>query len=100
MSVLLAKAETQKNVPGIPPPPNPPNISDLKNGFFTFFLLQYFSYNGILVLVAISVLVQLSHALKVMLNLAILTTYCVFNMGNNDFMYDNFDTYVYLNRTR
>ena len=96
MSVLLAKAETQKiGVEGGCREHSPKYFRS-----FSFFLLQYFSYNGILVLVAISVLVQLSHALKVMLNLAILTTYCVFNMSNNDFMYDNFDTYVYLNRTR
>jgi hypothetical protein len=57
---------------------------------------QYYSYNGILVLLGISVLVQLSHALKVMLMLGVLTAYWIINIVKLSDVFDNYDTYVYL----
>lgn len=56
---------------------------------------QYFSYNGILILVGISVLVQLSHSLKVLLTLVVLLTYCTINIFVQQDIYDNYDAYVH-----
>ena len=58
---------------------------------------QYFSYNGILILVGISVLVQLSHSLKVLLTLGVVLAYCIINLTTKHQMYDNYDMYVHFN---
>ncbi|XP_048590688.1 adenylate cyclase type 3 [Nematostella vectensis] len=58
---------------------------------------QYFSYNGILILVGISVLVQLSHALKVMLMIGVLIAYWIINLVRQDKLFVNYDKYVYFN---
>ncbi|XP_020630982.1 adenylate cyclase type 3-like [Orbicella faveolata] len=61
---------------------------------------QYFSYNGILILVGISVLVQLSHSLKVLLTLGVVIAYCIMNLSAKHQIYDNYDTYVHFNNQR
>lgn len=58
---------------------------------------QYFSHNGILLLVGISVVVQLSHSLKVLLTLAIVAAYCIINTSVKHQLFDNYDSYVHYN---
>lgn len=58
---------------------------------------QYFSYNGILILLGISVLVQLSHSLKVLLIMGVVMAYCIINTSAKYQIYDNYDTYVHYN---
>ena len=65
--------------------------------FSPFVCSQYFSYNGILILVGISVLVQLSHSLKVLLTLGVLVAYCIMNISAKHQIFDNYDIYVHFN---
>ena len=56
---------------------------------------QYFSYNGILILLGISVLVQLSHSMKVVLTFGVVLAYWIINTSVKHQSFDNYDNYVH-----
>lgn len=60
-----------------------------------FLYFQYFSHNGILILVGTSVVVQLSYSLKALLTLGIVTAYCIVNISVKNQLFDNYDLFVH-----
>lgn len=58
---------------------------------------QYFSHNGILILLGISVVVQLSFSLKGLLSFGIVAAYCIVNIFVKGQIFDSYDHFVHHN---
>lgn len=72
------------------------NFSEASSSLFVCF--QYFSHNGVLILLAISVVVQLSYSLKALLSFGIVAAYCIVNISVKGQIFDNYDDFVHHNQ--
>ena len=71
------------------------NLSEASFSLFVCF--QYFSHNGILILLGISVVVQLSFSLKGLLSFGIVAAYCIVNIFVKGQIFDSYDHFVHHN---
>lgn len=72
------------------------NLSEASSSSL-FVCFQYFSHNGILILLGISVVVQLSFSLKGLLSFGIVAAYCIVNIFVKGQIFDSYDCFVHHN---